>query len=54
MQLARVIGRATATVKHHTLEGWRLLVLQPLLQDGGPDGEPQIGIDQLGSGMGTW
>lgn len=53
MQLARVIGRATATIKHPTLSGWRLVVLQPLLLDGGPDGEPQVGIDHLGSAVGS-
>ncbi len=53
MQLARVIGRATATIKHPTLNGWRLLVVQPLLHSGGPDGEPQVAIDHLGSGVGS-
>lgn len=52
MQSAKVIGRTTATIKHSTLEGWRLLVIQPLTLDGGPDGEPQIAIDFLGSGIG--
>ena len=53
MQLARVIGRTTATIKHPTLSGWRLLVIQPLLRDGGPDGPPQVAIDHLGSGVGN-
>ncbi|MCA8991860.1 MAG: EutN/CcmL family microcompartment protein [Planctomycetaceae bacterium] len=53
MQQARVIGNATATVKHPTLDGWRLLVIQPLKLDGSPDGEPQIAIDFLGSGIGN-
>ena len=52
MQLAKVIGRATSTIKHPTLSGWRLIVLQPLLLDGGEDGEPQLGIDPLGSATG--
>lgn len=50
MQLGRVVGRATATVKHPTLSGWRLLLVQPLDARGGPDGEPQLAIDELGSG----
>ncbi len=53
MQLARVIGRATATIKHSTLQGWKLAIVQPLLRDGGPDGEPQVAIDSLGSAMGS-
>jgi ethanolamine utilization protein EutN len=53
MQLAQVIGRATATIKHPTLKGWRLLILQPLLCDGGPDGEPQLAIDNLGTAVGS-
>lgn len=52
MQLAKVIGRATATVKHPALNGWRMLVVQPLDLDGGPDGEPLIAIDNLGAGRG--
>ncbi len=52
MQLARVVGRATATVKHPTLNGWRMLLVQPLDAQGGPDGDPQIAIDNLGSGKG--
>jgi len=52
MQLARVVGRATATVKHPSMNGWRLILVQPLDQQGGPDGEPQIAICTLGSTLG--
>ena len=52
MQRARVIGRATATVKHASLSGFRMLIVQPLTVDGGPDGEPQIAVDTLGSKLG--
>jgi ethanolamine utilization protein EutN len=53
MQLARVIGTATATVKHPSLEGARLLVVQPLLADRvGPDGDPQVAIDTIASAVG--
>lgn len=51
MQLARVVGRATATVKHRTLAGQTLLLVQPLDAAGGPDGDPQLAIDSLGSGQ---
>jgi ethanolamine utilization protein EutN len=52
MQLAKVIGRATSTTKHKTLQGWKLLVVQPLDVKGGPDGEPFLAIDNMGSGRG--
>ena len=51
MQLGRVVGRATATVKHRTLAGQTLLLVQPLDSQGGADGEPQLAIDGLGSGQ---
>ena len=46
------MGTATATVKHPTLAGWRLAVVQFLDAAGGADGEPQLAIDPLGSGRG--
>lgn len=52
MQLAKVVGRATATVRHETLAGWRLLLVQPLDAKNGPDGDPQLAIDNLGSRRG--
>lgn len=52
MQLAEVIGHATSTVKHPTLQGWRLLIVQPLGARNVPDGVPVIAIDALGSGRG--
>ncbi len=52
MQLARVHGKATATVKAPALKGWRLLLVQPLMVDGSPDGFPMLAIDNLGSSVG--
>lgn len=49
MQLGKVVGRATATVKHETLAGWRMLLVQPLDASGKADGDPQLAIDNLGS-----
>jgi ethanolamine utilization protein EutN len=49
MQIGKVVGHATATVKHPTLNGWRLLVVQMLTGDGKPDGEPILAIDNLGA-----
>ena len=53
MQLALVVGTATATVKHSTLRGQKLLVVQPLMIDRqSPDGDPQIAVDAVGAGKG--
>jgi ethanolamine utilization protein EutN len=53
MLTAKVIGTATATVRHPSLAGCKLLVVQPLLHDGAtPDGEPQLAVDRLGVGLG--
>jgi ethanolamine utilization protein EutN len=53
MQRARVVGHATATVKHASLTGWRLLIVQPLGPNGGADGEPLLAIDSLGAALGS-
>lgn len=53
MQLGLVVGTATATRKHASLAGVKLLVVQTLLADGeSPDGEPVLVADQLGAGTG--
>jgi ethanolamine utilization protein EutN len=52
MQLALVIGRATSTVKHSSMNGQKLLMVQPQLIDGQPDGDPLVAIDGIGAGMG--
>jgi ethanolamine utilization protein EutN len=52
MQLARVIGRATATVKHPTLVGQRLMLVSFLDGQGKPELEPQLAFDPLGSRLG--
>ncbi|HMF28565.1 MAG TPA: EutN/CcmL family microcompartment protein [Candidatus Cybelea sp.] len=51
MQLATIVGHATATVKHPSMTGWKLLIAQPLSADGKPDCEPQLVIDNLGAGL---
>jgi len=52
MQIGKVVGHATATVKHPTLHGWRLLLVQMLGVDEQDDGEPVLAIDHLGAGLG--
>ena len=53
MQLALVIGTATATVKHETMTGCKLLLVQPKLANGkSPDGDPLLAVDGVGAGVG--
>lgn len=52
MQVARVLGHATATVKHDSMNGWKLIVLQPLDINYQPDEFPQLAIDPLGARQG--
>ena len=53
MQLALILGHATATVKHDSIAGNRLAIVQPVTADGtSPDGDPVIVVDQLGSARG--
>jgi len=52
MQLGRVIGTATSTVKHPTFQGERLLIVQLQQKDGRPDGEPVLVFDRFGAGRG--
>jgi microcompartment protein CcmK/EutM len=47
-----VIGHATSTIKHPSLTGWRLAIVQPIGPTGTPDGDPNVAIDPLGAGTG--
>jgi ethanolamine utilization protein EutN len=51
MLLARVEGNVVATRKHPSLEGWRLLICQPIGASGAPEGTPQVAIDPHGAGL---
>ena len=51
MLLARVDGNIVATRKHPSLEGWRLLICQPISSAGQPEGTPQVAIDAHGAGL---
>jgi ethanolamine utilization protein EutN len=50
MQIARVVGHAVSTIKHPSMHGWRLVLVQPLTPGEQPDGEPLLAIDKLGAG----
>jgi ethanolamine utilization protein EutN len=53
MQLGMVIGHATSTVKHPSLVGWRMVLVQMLGVDRQPEADPVIAVDKLGSAPGT-
>ncbi len=53
MQIASVLGTAISTVKHPSLAGAKLLVVQPLMADRSrADGDPQLAIDTVSAGPG--
>lgn len=52
MQLARVIGDVVATRKDESLVGLKLLIVQPMAQDGRPVGRPIVAVDSVGAGAG--
>ncbi len=52
MQLGRVLGTATTTIKHPSFQGERLLVVQLEGAEGQVDGDPVLAFDRLGAGRG--
>ena len=53
MYTGRVLGSATSTVKHPSMEGWKLLLVMALEADGrGIEGDPILVVDSMGAGKG--
>ncbi len=53
MYYGRVVGTATATIKHPSMEGWKLLLVMALRGDGHSyEGDPILVVDSLGAGLG--
>lgn len=53
MYVGRVVGNASATVKHPSMEGWKLLLVMALQADGRTvEGDPILVVDALGAGRG--
>jgi ethanolamine utilization protein EutN len=52
MYLGRVIGTVVATVKYAGLEGSRLLVVEPVNDDGTVSGPPHVAVDTTQAGPG--
>ncbi|MDD4891217.1 MAG: EutN/CcmL family microcompartment protein [Phycisphaerae bacterium] len=53
MLLGMVEGSVVSTVKHRSMQGWKVLIVQPMDIAGRPDGDPVMAIDMLGAGRGT-
>jgi ethanolamine utilization protein EutN len=51
MMLARVEGNLTATRKHPSLEGWRLVICQPISASGANEGVPVVALDAHGAAL---
>jgi microcompartment protein CcmK/EutM len=53
MLIARVIGDLSATQKHPSHEGLKLLLVQPLNLDGSDRGNPYVAVDNFSAGVGN-
>ncbi|MCL2117544.1 MAG: EutN/CcmL family microcompartment protein [Planctomycetaceae bacterium] len=52
---ALVIGNATSTLKHESMTGRKLLIVQPLGPGNrGADGDPVLTVDTFGAGIGDY
>jgi ethanolamine utilization protein EutN len=52
MILGRVIGKVVATMKNASLEGQRLLIVQPVDRHGRDKGKAIVALDSVGAGAG--
>lgn len=52
MKLGIITGHVVATRKDENLVGAKLLIIQPILPDGAPAGQPIIAVDTVGAGIG--
>ena len=52
MFLAKIIGEVVSTVKHPSLDGRKLLVIQRLDTDQRPVGDSVLAVDSVGAGVG--
>jgi len=52
MQLGRIIGHVVCTMKNPSLEGKKLLLVQPVDVEGRLKGKPFVAVDAVGAGAG--
>jgi ethanolamine utilization protein EutN len=53
MLIGRVVGDLTATQKHQSHEGMKVLLVQPLDLDGSDRGAPVVALDSVQAGLGA-
>ncbi|HDZ19795.1 hypothetical protein LCGC14_0303980 [marine sediment metagenome] len=53
MLIGLVEGNVVTTIKHPSMQGWKVLIVQPLDPQGRPQEDPLLAIDMLGAGHGT-
>ena len=51
--MCKVIGHVVSTSKHPSLEGKKILVVEPLEGKGDPTEAMQLAIDGVGAGLGS-
>ncbi len=51
MQICKVIGNITSTVKNDHFVGKKIMIVQPLDLDGKPDGKDYLAIDTVDAGI---
>lgn len=52
MILGRVIGTVVSSAKDPSLNGIKLLIVQPIGRDGSAKGRPVVALDSVGAGAG--
>lgn len=52
MQVCRIDGNVVSTHCHQSLKGWRILICQPLDENGADNGAPILAVDRQGAGFG--
>ncbi|MCB9547166.1 MAG: EutN/CcmL family microcompartment protein [Myxococcales bacterium] len=52
MYLGRVIGTCVATVKYEGMQGYRLLIVEPVDDEGRVTGDPHVAVDVTQAGPG--
>lgn len=52
MKIAKVVGNVVSTIKKDHLNGYKLMIVQPLNLDGAPQGASRIALDGANAGIG--
>ena len=52
MLIGKVIGTVVSTIKHPVLQGYKLLIVQPVRPDGNNAGGVEIALDTVQAGLG--